>query len=206
MGTTNEAIKYQNSNAKTWSVYMNKSKYFSKYFETVGQKLNSIDSAKLEKAASMVWTAHQSGKKLIVVGNGGSAAMASHVAVDFTKAAGIRAINFNEADLITCFANDYGYEYWVAKALEAYADLGDLAILISSSGKSLNIVKGAEKAKNMGVSVITVSGFLSDNPLQKLGDLNLWADSSEYNIVEMTHHVWLVAIIDYLIETKKLTQ
>ena len=183
---------------------MNTPKYFSKYFETIGQKLNSIDSAQLEKAASMVWTAHQSGKKIIVVGNGGSAAMASHVAVDFTKAAGIRAINFNEADLITCFANDYGYEYWVAKALEAYADPGDLAILISSSGKSSNILNGAGKAKKMGMSVITVSGFLSDNPLRKLGEVNLWVSSSEYNIVEMTHHVWLVAIIDYLIETKKL--
>ena len=132
--------------------------------------------------------------------------MASHVAVDFTKAAGIRAINFNEADLITCFANDYGYENWVAHALEAYADQGDLLILISSSGKSQNILNGAEKAKNMGLTVITFSGFLPDNPLRKLGDLNLWVDSSEYNIVEMTHHVWLVAIIDYLIETKKLTQ
>ena len=181
---------------------MNTSKYFSQYFETVGQKLNSIDSEQLEQASFMVWEAYQAGKKIIVVGNGGSAAMASHVAVDFTKAAGIRAINFNEADLITCFSNDYGYEYWVAKALEAYADPGDLAILISSSGKSLNIVKGAEKAKKIGVSVITVSGFLSDNPLRKLGDLNLWTDSTEYNIVEMTHHIWLLAIIDYIIETK----
>ena len=160
----------------------------------------------LKKAAAMIWTTHQSGNKIIVVGNGGSAAMASHVAVDFTKAAGMRAINFNEADLITCFTNDYGYENWVEEALEAYADSGDLAILISSSGKSQNIVNAAEKAKKMGISVITVSGFLSDNPLQKLGDLNLWVGSSEYNIVEMTHHVWLVAIIDYLIETKKLTQ
>ena len=108
--------------------------------------------------------------------------------------------------LITCFANDYGYDHWVEKALEAYADLGDLVILISSSGKSQNMLNGAEKATDMGVSVITFSGFLSDNPLRKLGDLNLWVDSSEYNIVEMTHHVWLVAIIDYLIETKKLTQ
>ena len=128
--------------------------------------------------------------------------MASHVAVDFTKAAGIRAINFNEADLITCFANDYGYEHWVAKALEAYADPGDLVIMISSSGKSKNIINGAEKAKNMGLSLITFSGFLTENLLRNLGDLNLWVDSSEYNIVEMTHHVWLVAIIDFLIETK----
>jgi len=132
--------------------------------------------------------------------------MASHVAVDFTKAAGIRAINFNEADLITCFSNDYGYEHWVAQALEAYADSGDMTILISSSGKSQNILNAAEKAKNMGLSVITVSGFSPNNPLRKLGDLNLWVDSSEYNIVEMTHHIWLVAIIDYLIETKGIKE
>ena len=180
---------------------MKKTQYFANYFKTIYQNLESIHSVQLEQAASMVWAVHKAGKKVIVVGNGGSAAMASHVAVDFTKAAGIRAVNFNEADLITCFANDYGYEHWVEKALEAYADPGDLAILISSSGKSLNIVKGVEKAKNMGLSVITVSGFLFDNPLRKLGDLNLWVDSTEYNIVEMTHHVWLVAIIDYLIET-----
>jgi D-sedoheptulose 7-phosphate isomerase len=180
---------------------MKTTQYFANYFKTIYQNLESIDSVQLEQAASMVWAKHQSGGKIIVIGNGGSAAMASHVAVDFTKAAGIRAINFNEADLITCFANDYGYEHWVAKALEAYADLGDIAILISSSGKSQNMLNGAEKAKSMGLSVITVSGFLSDNPLRKLGDLNLWVDSTEYNIVEMTHHVWLVAIIDYLIET-----
>ena len=185
---------------------MKASDYYSQYFETISRGLKSIDSAQLEQVAAMVWAAHQSDKKIIVVGNGGSAAMASHVAVDFTKAARIRAINFNEADLLTCFANDYGYEHWVAKALEFYADTGDLAILISSSGKSPNMLNGAEKAKNMGLSVITVSGFLSENPLRKLGDLNLWVDSSEYNIVEMTHHVWLVAVIDYLIEIKALTQ
>ena len=181
---------------------MKTSEYFPQYFETIFQGLKSIDSMKLERAAIMVWETHQSNKKIIVVGNGGSAAMASHVAVDFVKAASIRAINFNEADLITCFANDYGYEHWVEKALEAYADPGDLAILISSSGKSPNIINAAVKAKEMGLSLITVSGFLVDNSLRNLGDLNLWVDSTEYNIVEMTHHVWLVAIIDYLIKTK----
>ena len=88
---------------------MHATHYFSQYFVTIGQKLKSIDFSKLEQAVKMIQETHQSGKKIIVVGNGGSAAMASHVAVDFTKAAGIRAINFNEADLITCFANDYGY-------------------------------------------------------------------------------------------------
>ena len=185
---------------------MKASDYFSQYFETISLGLKSIFSAQLEKASAMVLEAHQSGKKIIIVGNGGSAAMASHVAVDLTKAAGIRAINFNEADLITCFANDYGYKRWVEKALEAYADPGDLAILISSSGNSPNMLNGAEKAKAMDLSLVTVSGFSADNPIRKLGDLNLWVDSTAYNIVEMTHHVWLLAIIDYLIETKNVSQ
>ena len=62
--------------------------YFSQYFETISQGLNSIDLMQLKHAAAMIWTAHRSGKKIILVGNGGSAAMASHVAVDFTKAFG----------------------------------------------------------------------------------------------------------------------
>ena len=131
--------------------------------------------------------------------------MASHVTVDFTKAAGMRAINFNEADLLTCFANDYGYENWVARAFEFYADEGDLVILISSSGQSLNMLNGAKQAREMGLPILTLSGFSSDNPLRTLGDVNLWVDSTAYNIVEMTHHVWLLAIIDYLIEQKQDT-
>ena len=180
---------------------MSSQRYFPNYFETIAETINGIDPEALERAATMVRQAHDSGKKVILAGNGGSAAMASHVAVDLTKTAGIRAINFNEADLLTCFANDYGYEHWVARALEFYADPGDLAVLISSSGGSQNMVNGAEQARAMGLAVISLSGFSPDNPLRRLGDLNLWAASDSYNIVEMTHHVWLLAIVDYLTET-----
>ncbi|HAW90014.1 MAG TPA: phosphoheptose isomerase [Gemmatimonadetes bacterium] len=180
---------------------MSSQRYFPNYFETIAETINGIDPEALERAATMVRQAHHSGKKVILAGNGGSAAMASHVAVDLTKTAGIRAINFNEADLLTCFANDYGYEHWVARALEFYADPGDLAILISSSGASQNMLNGAEQASAMGLAVISLSGFSPDNPMRRLGDLNLWAASDSYNIVEMTHHVWLLAIVDYLTET-----
>ena len=125
--------------------------------------------------------------------------MASHVTVDLTKVAGVRAINFNEADLLTCFANDYGYEHWVEQALGFYADPIDLVVLISSSGKSSNIVNGAHKAREMKLPLITFSGFDIDNPLRRLGDLNFWAESHSYNIVEMTHHIWLLALVDKLV-------
>jgi D-sedoheptulose 7-phosphate isomerase len=177
--------------------------FFSKYFDVIHQKSSSAPLELLENAAHLAMDTHLRERKLIFVGNGGSAAMASHLCVDFTKAAGIRAVNFNEADLITCFANDYGYEHWVSKALEAYADPGDLAVLISSSGKSPNILNAAQTARQLKLTVITVSGFAADNPLCSLGDVNLWVDSTAYNVVEMTHHIWLLAIADYIIEMKK---
>ena len=138
-------------------------------------------------------------KKVLIAGNGGSAAMASHVSVDLTKQAGIRTMNFNEADLITCFSNDYGYENWLAKALEFYGDMSDVAILISSSGKSANMINAAIQAKNMGITVITLTGFEKGNPLSKLGELNFWVNSKAYNIIENIHQIWLLMVCDLII-------
>lgn len=177
--------------------------YFTTYFDTILTKLHSIAGTQLQQAAEMMTDVHKAGKKIIIAGNGGSAAMASHVSVDLVKAAGIRAINFNEADLLTCLANDYGYAHWVDRALDFYADKGDLAILISSSGSSENMVNGARQAAIMGLSTLTLTGFFPDNSLRQLGDMNLWVDSTEYNIVEMTHHIWLVSMVDYLIAAKR---
>lgn len=173
--------------------------FYREYFELLHEKIADVDGSLLDKAVDLIKKTIADKRKLIIVGNGGSAAMASHVAVDLTKNAGIRTINFNEADLLTCFANDYGYEHWVTQAIKFYADKGDLAILISSSGSSKNIVNGAKTAKEMGLQVITFSGFRNDNPLRECGDLNFYADSKGYNIVEMTHHVWLLALVDRII-------
>ncbi|MBI5570694.1 MAG: SIS domain-containing protein [Desulfomonile tiedjei] len=105
----------------------------------------------------------------------------------------------HEASLITCLVNDYGYEHRLAKALELHASDGDLIILISSSGKSLNMVRAADYAKDRGLIVVTFTGFGIDNPLKGRGKLNFWADSRAYNIVEMTHHIWLLAVCDLII-------
>jgi D-sedoheptulose 7-phosphate isomerase len=177
---------------------MNKN-FFENYNKLMYDAISSVDESLLIAAVEKIKQTRKIGKKVILVGNGGSAAMASHVAVDLTKAAGCRAITFNESDLLTCFANDYGYENWVEKALQFYADKDDLVILISSSGKSPNIINGANWAKKFGLGVITLSGFDLDNPLKKIGDVNLWVDSKGYNIVEMAHHIWLVAIVDYIV-------
>jgi len=144
--------------------------------------------------------ASENGKKVIIVGNGGSAAMASHISVDLTKNAGIRSINFNEPDLITCFANDYGYEHWLEKAVEFYGDKGDVFIGISSSGSSENILNGCRAAqKNNFSKVITFSGMEAKNPLRQLGDINIWVNSMAYNHIENIHQFWLLAVVDVII-------
>ncbi|OGQ05097.1 MAG: phosphoheptose isomerase [Deltaproteobacteria bacterium RIFCSPLOWO2_01_44_7] len=142
---------------------------------------------------------HAQGNKVVFIGNGGSAAMASHCAVDLTKNARIRCVNFNEADLLTCFANDFGYERCFEKALEFYADPGDVLVLISSSGKSPNILRAAEMARKKGLFLITLTGFASDNPLSNMGRINLCVDSRAYNVIENTHQIWLLAVCDLII-------
>ena len=61
------------------------------------------------------------------------------------------------------------------------------------------MINAAKISQELGLSVITFSGFKPDNPLRNLGENNLWADSNTYNIVEMTHHIWLLAIVDMII-------
>ena len=151
-------------------------------------------------------TASVNRKKVIIVGNGGSSAMASHISVDLTKNAGIRCINFNESDLITCFANDYGYEKWIEKAVEFYGDERDVFIGISSSGSSENILNGCRAAqKNNFSKVITFSGMDKQNPLRQLGDINFWVNSIAYNHIENIHQFWLLAIVDLIIGKAEYT-
>ena len=173
------------------------------YFKSINEQLQSVNCKVLGQVSKLIEDISSDSGKVIIVGNGGSAAIASHVAVDLTKAARIRAINFNESDLITCLSNDFGYENWVAKALEYYADSKDLVILISSSGQSKNILNGAKKSQAMKIPLVTFSGFSAENPLHQLGEFNFWVNSSSYNVVEMTHHIWLLAIVDHIISGTK---
>ena len=139
-------------------------------------------------------------RKVIIVGNGGSAAIASHVSTDLTKNAGIKCVNFNEASLITCFSNDFGYERWVEKAIEFFGEKGDLLIAISSSGNSDNIINGILAAKKIQFSkIVTFTGMKKNNKSYQLGDINFWVNSKAYNHIENLHQFWLLTIVDMII-------
>lgn len=139
------------------------------------------------------------GRKMMFAGNGASASISSHGAVDFTKQGKVRSVDFNEPNLITAFSNDYGYENWIARAVECYADDGDVLVLISVSGTSPNAVKAAEYAKQRGLKVVTFTGKSPDNPLKSLGDVNFWIESAAYNVVEAVHMLWLTTVVDMVV-------
>jgi len=179
-----------------------KNNYFTDYLNKFSRFLINYNNKDFLKIVRFIKETKKNRKKVILVGNGGSAAMASHVSVDLTKMCTIRAINFNEADLLTCFSNDYGYENWVQKALSFYADKGDLIICISSSGESKNIINGAKFAKKIGCKVVTLTGFSEKNKVKKIGHVNLWLNSKNYNLIEMTHHIWLLSIVDFIAKSK----
>jgi D-sedoheptulose 7-phosphate isomerase len=181
------------------SLLNNSKKYFILYNRNIFNLLNDIDIKKINTLVSKIVNLKKE-SKIILAGNGGSASIASHTAVDFTKILKVRAINFNEANLITCFSNDYGYEKWVAKAFEAYASKNDIAIFISSSGESKNILRACKYAKKKGIYTVTLTGFKKKNKLSLLGNLNFWVNSKKYNHVENVHQILLLSTLDYISE------
>lgn len=136
---------------------------------------------------------------IFLVGNGGSSAIAEHMAIDLTKNAGLKAQAFSGSPLLTTFANDYGYDLVFAKCIESFCQQGDVLFAISSSGNSINIVKACEYAKKVGMKLITLTGFGEDNQVRKLGDYNLWVDSKAFGFVELAHNLMIHCINDAII-------
>ena len=172
-----------------------------KYFSELTEKLSEVDTSLIENSVDLIKKLKKK-NKIILAGNGASSSIASHLSTDFTKSAGFRAINFNEANLLTCYSNDFGYEKWIEKALQYYALSGDILILISSSGKSKNIINGAKLAKRKKMKLLTLSGLDKKNPLKKLGNINFFVNSKNYNIVENTHLAILLSIVESLANKK----
>ena len=156
----------------------------------------------LTVTAELIISRNKAGRKLIFIGNGASAAISSHIATDFWKNGGVRAVAFNDSSSLTCVSNDFGYKHVFEKPIEMFADKGDILFAISSSGKSENILRGVRSARLKGCGVITLSGFKDDNPLSALGDFNFYVPSGSYGPVEVTHHSICHCLVDVIIGNK----
>jgi D-sedoheptulose 7-phosphate isomerase len=149
------------------------------------------------KVATIIQELEQSNNCIYFVGNGGSAGIASHLALDFWKNANVKALAFNDSSLLTALGNDMGYEYIFSKSIEMFANSGDMVIAISSSGNSQNVLNAVNSAKEKGCKTITLSGFSEDNKLKSLGDINFHVPSHSYGMAEVFHTLIIHQILDY---------
>lgn len=179
-----------------------KNKIFLKsYFSKISKAL-TLDKNLIEKIIKTKTSFERCAKRkgrVVFFGNGGSAGIASHLSVDLNKNAKIPSISFNDPGIITCYANDFGWENWISKAIELSLSKKDIVVLISSSGKSPNILNAAKYAKKKQIQTITLSGMSERNNLKKIGLVNFWVDSKSYNIIETAHQFYMMAVIDLII-------
>ena len=142
--------------------------------------------------------------KVFVFGNGGSAAAASHFALDLNNNSNIRCLTFSDIAMMTCLSNDYGYENLISKYSDMHGDKGDVLILISSSGNSKNVVNAYKKAQKLKFGdIFTFTGFNKNNSLSRISKKNIWIDSKNYNQVENLHQICLLSIVDLFKKYKK---
>lgn len=186
----------------------------SEYFSTVDQALtgllvSDLTGATLDAGAAcstlIQWLVQLrvSRQKVMLIGNGGSASVASHILMDLSNAAFVRSLCFHDAPMLTALANDYGYPAAFERCVKLWADPNDVLIATSSSGKSENILKAVAAARGKGCRVVTLSGFSPDNPLRASGDLNFYVPSNAYGHVEMAHSVLAHYLTDQVVTAVK---
>lgn len=177
------------------------------YFNELSRVFTSVrvsdgEAKPLTLKAGFDWVADQarsanaSGNKVILIGNGGSAVIASHEAIELLKNGGIRALALNDGAALTAIANDLGYANVFAEQVRVLGKPGDMLVAISSSGQSTNILKAVEVARSLNMLIATFSGFRPTNLLREQGDVNFYVDSDQYGFVEIAHHALVQAILD----------
>ena len=175
---------------------MKSKKFFDEYFTSVNKILFKLDKKKLERFYNLIIQTSKSKGKVLIFGNGANASNASHFATDMTKNAKIKTLAISDANLITCFSNDYGFEKWIKKTIEYYSNKNDLVILLSASGESKNLVNAAKACKKLNVKCLSITGFKKRNSLSKFVELNLWIDSKSYNLIEIAQATILSSFVD----------
>jgi D-sedoheptulose 7-phosphate isomerase len=168
------------------------------FFKELKSEIDNIDTKLIESTEKLFKNVKKKDSKVIIIGNGGNSSTCTHVSNDLTNYSKIRSINFNDPNLITCFANDFGYENWVSRALNFYCRKNDLVVLLSAGGNSKNILNAANYCKKKRINLITLSGINKNNKLRSYGRYNFYVNSKNYNIVESIQLNILLSLVEKL--------
>ena len=166
-----------------------------------GKNITAVQA--FERWVALTRETHDRDGQIFIIGNGGSAGMASHMAADACKNGHLRALALNDVAMITATANDVAYDQIFGLALERLARRGDLLITISSSGNSPNIVQALEAGRQIGMTVVTLSAKGADNQSRTRGDINFYVPLTRYGWAESAHQVILHYWFDQYLDTHK---
>jgi D-sedoheptulose 7-phosphate isomerase len=171
--------------------------------EGAGRELDS-DSA-FSLLFNRTISCKERGGDLYFCGNGASATMASHTVADLTKNGHLRARQLADPALLTAIGNDICFEEVFALPVQRYMAKYDILVIISSSGRSPNVLAAARAGREVGGYVVTLTGFDEDNTLRALGDLNFYIPACSYGLVESCHaallHYWVNRAVAYVQKT-----
>lgn len=176
-----------------------KKNFINSYITEIKNCLDQIkDQNNLIIKLNKIYKSIKKNNKIIIYGNGGSASNATHFCTDITKILNKKSITFDNANLITCYSNDYGFDNFVKQSINSHFIKNDIVILISSSGESQNIIEAAKFCIKKKIKLITLSAFNFNNKLKKLNKngINFYINTKSYNISEISHLIILLLSID----------
>jgi phosphoheptose isomerase len=188
--------------------YASAASYFDAYAEEMARAVKSIEPAMLERAAATLADAYLRGSRIFSCGNGGSASIANHMQCDHVK--GVRTDTdlsphvlslSSNVELLTAIANDTGYENVFVYQLQSQSEPGDVVLAVSSSGRSPNIVRVLNWAREQGLGTIAITGF-DGGPARAIAEVSVHVDCTNYGIVEDLHQAIMHALAQYIRQSR----
>ena len=160
--------------------------------------INTLKSAHMEEQFLRFELAFHTYKRIIILGNGGSSSVASHISQDYMKFQGKKVSILSDPSMITMLTNDFGYEQAYQKFLEYYVEKETLVILMSSGGESDNILNCQTWCEVNSVDYGVLTGFSPENTIRSRATNALWnyyINSSDYGVVECCHQIFLHGVV-----------
>lgn len=160
--------------------------------------IEALQGAHIEEEFEKFSKAFHSYSRIIILGNGGSNSVASHISQDYMKFHKKKVSILSDPSMITMLTNDFGYEHAYQKFLEYYVEDNTLVIIMSSGGESKNMLNAQKWCEDNKVSYGVLSGFSSDNSLRKNSTNALWnyyINSTDYGVVECVHQIFLHGVV-----------
>ena len=182
--------------------------YFSAYAEEMTRAASSVEGAAFTRAAAILLEAYTRGATVFSCGNGGSAAIANHLQCDHTKNVRtatdlnprVMSLSVN-VELLTAIANDLAYEDVFRYQLQAQSGPGDVLVAVSSSGRSPNIVRALEWARDHGLRTIALTGF-DGGDARTVAEVAIHVNGTNYGVVEDLHQTIMHALAQYIRQSR----